>query len=174
MSLENEILLRPRFKLEINKDNEEALQTFEELPKEEKEFLVSRVDNHVFIRIPKNKQHFWSPQLHLEIDNLGDNKSELRGLFGPKSSVWTLFMFLHFVVAVLFIGFGSWAYSNWSLDNPYGLQIGLMALMIIAWFALYFSGRMGKSKGKNEMKQLCSFLENTLDLKEVKEKEDCV
>ncbi len=174
MSLENEILLRPRFKIEIDQNNENALKTIENSKETQKYFVISRIDNHVFIRIPKQKQHFWSPQLHLEIDEINATRSELKGLFGPKPSVWTMFMFFHFVVIVLFIGFGSWAYSNWTLNNPYGIQLGLMIFMIVIWIALYFSGRMGKTKGKEEMKQLCSFLENTLDLKEIKEKEECV
>ncbi len=174
MSLENEILLRPRFKIEVGKNNENALKTFENSKDVQKDFVVSRVDNHVFIRIPKNKQHFWSPQLHLEIDEINANSSEVRGLFGPKSSVWTMFMFFHFIVIGLFTMIGVWAYSNWSLNTSYEVQLGLMLLMVILWFILYFAGRIGKSKGKEEMKQLCSFLEDTLDLKEIKEKEGCV
>ncbi len=174
MSLENEILLRPRFKLEIEQNNEKALKTFEETKENQKKFVVSRVDNHVFIRIPKNKQHFWSPQLHLEIEEIDDNKSELKGLFGPKPSVWTMFMFFHFSVIVLFVVVGAWAYSNWSLQLDYGLQLMIMAGLVGIWIFLYFAGRMGKEKGKDEMKLLCGFLEDTLDLREVKERESCV
>ena len=174
MSLENEILLRPRFKLEINQNNENALETFENTKGEQKEFVVSRVDNHVFIRIPKKKQHFWSPQLHLEIEEINDKKSELKGLFGPKPSVWSMFMFFHFAVIVLFVVVGSWAYSNWTLKTDYGLQIALMTGLVAIWVFLYFAGRIGKKKGEEEMKQLCGFLEDTLDLKEIKEREECV
>lgn len=174
MSLENEILLRPRFKLEINQNNENALETFENTKGEQKEFVVSRVDNHVFIRIPKKKQHFWSPQLHLEIEEINDKKSELKGLFGPKPSVWSMFMFFHFAVIVLFVVVGSWAYSNWTLNTNYGLQLAIMGGLVAIWVFLYFAGRMGKKKGEEEMKQLCGFLEDTLDLKEIKEREECV
>jgi len=174
MSLENEILLRPRFKIEIDQNNENALKTFENSKETQENYIVSRVDNHVFIRIPKNKQHFWSPQLHLEIYNIGETKSELKGLFGPKPSVWTMFMFFHFAVIVLFVIVGSWAYSNWALNTGFGLQLGIMVGLVAVWVFLYFAGRMGKDKGKEEMKQLCGFIEDTLDLKEVKEQEECV
>ncbi len=87
MSLENEILLRPRFKIEIDQNNQKALKSFENTKETQKNFIVSRVDNHVFIRIPREKQHFWSPQLHIEIDEISSTKSELKGLFEPKSSV---------------------------------------------------------------------------------------
>ena len=119
MSLENDILLRPRFKIELNQNNENALKTFENTKDSQKEFIVSRVDNHVFIRIPKKRDHFWSPQLHIEIEEINNNSSEVKGLFGPKSTVWTMFMFFHFVVVSLFIGFGIWAYTNWSLKTSY-------------------------------------------------------
>ena len=173
MSLENEILLRPRFKIELNQNNENVLKTIENTKDTQKDFVVSRVDNHVSIRIPAKKQHFWSPQLHLEIEEIDGKKSELKGLFGPKPSVWTMFMFFHFIVIGLFLFASVWAYSNWSLKTNYGLQIGLLVGLVIIWFVLYFAGRMGKQKGKDEMKQLCGFLEDTLDLNDAKEGEEC-
>ena len=71
-------------------------------------------------------------------------------------------MFLHFLVAGLFIAFGIWSYTNWTLDNPYGLPVGLMLLMVFTWFALYFAGRLGRDKGKAEMHQLHDFMNDTL------------
>ena len=73
-------------------------------------------------------------------------------------------MFLHFAVACLFIGFGIWAYTKATLDEPYALQVLLMCFMILAWFALYFAGRMGKAKGRPEMYQLYGFMKDVLDL----------
>jgi len=158
-----EIVLRPRFKFEVKHDKEDLLKLFEETKNEQKEFIVSRIDDHVFIKIPKVKQHFWSPQLHLEINkNETDNTSTIHGLFGPNPTVWTLFMFLHFFVAIIFIGFGAWAYSSWSLDNAYGLQLGVMILMIILWLILYFAGRIGKKTGMDEMHLLHHFMRDTL------------
>ncbi|MCK5402337.1 MAG: GTP-binding protein [Flavobacteriaceae bacterium] len=164
MSLSNEIVLRPRFKIELKKSNDEALQYFDDAKKSQKEFIINRVDDHVFIKIPREKQHFWSPQLHLEINEVDETTSTLHGLFGPNPTVWTLFMFLHFFVAVLFIGFGAWAYSNWSLENSYGLQLAVMVLMIVLWFALYFAGRIGRKTGRPEMNTLYQFMNETLNL----------
>ncbi|NNL16653.1 MAG: GTP-binding protein, partial [Flavobacteriaceae bacterium] len=112
MPLSNEVVLRPRFKIELNRSNEDALKTFDAAKKSQTDFIISRVDDHVFIRFPKAKQHFWSPQLHLEINEVDEKSSLLHGLFGPNPTVWTMFMFLHFFVAVVFIGFAAWAYSN--------------------------------------------------------------
>jgi len=162
MLLPNELVLRPRFKKQLMQPQENILQAFEATKSAQTNFVVTRVDDHVFIKIPKAKQHFWSPQLHLEIMATNETECELFGLFGPAPNVWTLFMFLHFLVATLFLGFGVWAYSNYSLDAPYTVQLVLMALLVIVWFALYFAGKLGKATGKKEMYALYGFMEKTI------------
>lgn len=162
MSLSNEIVLRPRFKMELNHANAFILKAFEDAKTTSETYKIVRVDDHVFIRLPTHNQQFWSPQLHLEINEIDTKTSRLHGLFGPNPTVWTMFMFLHFLVAGLFIAFGIWTYTNWSLKNPYGFPLGLMLLMVMAWFVLYFSGRFGRAKGKDEMHGLYNFMEMTL------------
>ncbi|MEH6537616.1 MAG: GTP-binding protein [Psychroserpens sp.] len=159
----NNIILRPRFKFHIKHDNEMLLKLFEDTKEIQSDFIVSRIDDHVFVKIPKAKQHFWSPQLHLEINKDDtDNQSIIYGLFGPNPTVWTMFMFFHFVAAALLIGFGIWAYVNWSLDNDYAIQLFITLLMMVIWFALYFGGRLGKRTGMDQMYELHHFMRDTL------------
>ncbi|MEL6811365.1 MAG: GTP-binding protein [Bacteroidota bacterium] len=164
MKLGEEIVLRPRFKIQVDRPHEAVLAIFEEAKTTTSEFIVTRVDDHVFIKIPKAKQHYWSPQLDLEILSFEEESCTIHGLFGPKPAVWTLFMFLHFLVATAFIGFGIWAYTNASLGYSFTVQIVLMILSVIAWFVLYFAGRMGKLAGKTEMKSLYQFLRSVLNV----------
>ena len=159
----NEVVLRPRFKIELNKSHTSVLEAFEAKRLDQKQFIVSRVDDHVFIKLPKAQQQFWSPQLHLEINDLENNKSQLYGLFGPNPTVWTLFMFLHFLVAGLFIAFCIWAYSNYALKVDYQLQVWGIVGMIILWFLLYFSGRLSKTSNQKEMTALYTFMSSVLD-----------
>ncbi|WP_044403000.1 GTP-binding protein [Lacinutrix sp. Hel_I_90] len=154
----NDVVLRPRFKIELNKKSQSVLNAFEIKKQNQKQFIVSRVDDHIFIKLPKNKQQFWSPQLHLEINETEDNKSMLYGLFGPSPTVWTLFIFLHFAVAGLFIAFAIWAYSNWTLKAAYNLQIWGMVFMLILWIVLYISGRVSKTSNQQEMQDLHDFM----------------
>lgn len=163
MVIPNDIVLRPRFKIELDQNNQSVLQNFEAYKTSRKEFVVSRVNDHVFIRLPKDKQHFWSPELHLEINEIDETQSMLHGLFGPKPSVWTMFMFFHFVVAGLFIAFGIWAYTNWSLKTDYFMQLFVVVMMIFIWFVLYFAGRLGRASGKNEMHLLYNFMTKVLN-----------
>lgn len=159
-TLPNDIVLRPRFQLELPNEKEMVLEAFEQTKKDS--FLLKRIDDHVFIKFKKEHIHFWSPQLHLEINEVDVKNSKLYGLFGPNPTLWTFFMFLHFGVGTFFIIFGIWAYSYASLGRPYGLQMGVMIFMVILWFVLYAFGRMGKRKGKPQMRELYQFMMETL------------
>ena len=172
MSVSNNIVLRPRFKLKLHHDNETLLKDFEILKSTQSKFIVSRIDNHVFIKFPKEKQHFWSPQLHLEIDEVDDESSLLYGLFGPNPTVWTLFIFLHFMVAGLFIAFGIWAYTNWKLKSDYAIQLSLVGLMVIIWITLYFAGSIGKASSKKDMEALNNFMYQVINKKDLIEVDD--
>jgi hypothetical protein len=157
----NEVVLRPRFKFKKNQNNEDLLSLFDKEKQNQTDFIVSRIDNHVFIRLPKHKQHFWSPQLHLEIDEIDSKNSTIRGLFGPNPTVWTMFMFFHFIVVGLFLGFGVWAYTNWNLKTDYALQLSLMFFMVLIWIVLYVVGQIGKKAGMDEMFLLHGFMKDT-------------
>ncbi len=165
MPTTNDIVLRPRFKMDLNQNNEIYLKAFENAKTTQSDFNITRLDDHVFIKFPKEKQHFWSPQLHLEINETDKKSSLLYGLFGPNPTVWTMFMFLHFLVACLFIGFGIWTYTNWSLDNDYAIQLFATLFMIVVWFALYFGGRIGKATSTDQMHHLHDFMNAVLEEK---------
>ena len=162
MALSNNIVLRPRFKFDVNAVNEKLLKEFEDTKNSQSDFIVSRIDDHVFIKFPKQAQHFWSPQLHLEINEKNKQSATVQGLFGPNPSVWTMFMFFHFIVAGLFIAFSIWAYTNATLGKSYAIQLSLTLFMVLIWFVLYVAGRMGKTKGQPEMYKLHGFMKDTL------------
>lgn len=158
MSLPNEIVLRPRFKFELPVKKEDAIDTFQVTKNKTTHFIVSKIDDHIFIKIPKSKQHFWSPHLHLEITFLAEKKCSVNGFFGPNPSAWTFFIFIHVIIGTLFIAGTIWAYSNYSLGNSFSLQLAGLGLLIVLWFGLYFIGRIGRAKGKPEMQQLYNFM----------------
>jgi len=158
----NEVILRPRFSKETNHSSEEVIALFEAVKKERKDYHISRVDHHIYLKIPKEDQHYWSPQLHLEIDEVDEESSSIRGLFGPNPAIWTMFMFFHFFVGASFLAFGVWAYSNYSLDKPFLMQMIMLFVMILVWFVLYFVGRMGKQTGHDQMHELYAFMNYVL------------
>ena len=161
-ALPKDIVLRPRFQISLDQPKEKALDSFDNNSPDP--FVVKRIDDHVFIKFNQKNIHFWSPQLHLEINEVDEESSKLYGLFGPNPTLWTFFIFIHFGVGTFFVIFGIWAYSYAALDEPYGLQLGAMIFMVILWFILYGFGRAGKRKGKPQMNELYSFMSNKLQL----------
>lgn len=162
-NLSNKIILRPRFRIELSKNKKDVLAAFSKAAKTQNNFVIKCIDNHLFIKSPKEKEHIWSPQLHLEVNTIDkDSTCSIKGLFGPNPVIWTFFMFLHFAVATAFFIFGIWTYTNWSLKTSYTLPLITSILMIVLWFLLYFLGRTGKAKGKPEMQELHEFMSSIL------------
>lgn len=158
----NETILRPRFNFDIKQCNTTALEAFETRKKSQSDFIVSRVDNHVFIRLPKAKQQLSSPQLHLEIIPINEHKSTVKGLFGPNPTIWTLFMFIHFVIIILFLGNSIWTYSNWTLEKPMVIQIFVYIFLILCWIGLYLIGQSHKKKNIPTMLEQHHFMRDVL------------
>ena len=92
--------------------------------------------------------------MNLEIEKSEDNKGVLKGLFGPKPQVWTLFMFIHFVVGISFLIFSVMLYVNWSLDEGFIFPLMMVIFLPLLWILLYFLGRIGKSTGHKQMNDL--------------------
>ena len=155
----SDIFLRPRFSIDLEENQIELLNRITTFLKSDACKFSSRiVDEHIFIDVPTHKSHFWSPQLHLEVLKEEQNVSKIKGLFAPKPQVWTLFMFIHFIVAILFLGFGVMAYVRYTLDESLVFPIVMLIALPLIWLLLYFLGRIGKQTGKKQMKELHELL----------------
>nr|WP_299346421.1 GTP-binding protein [Allomuricauda sp.] len=158
--LGNEIVLRPRFKIELSTDLESLKTTFDIVAKNP--FSLKRLDEHVYLRFEKSHTDFWSPQLHLEMTSFEKNESTIHGVFGPNPTLWTFFIFLHFGIGTLFVILAVFAYSNYSLGHDITIWMVGMVFLVVIWFALYAFGRLGKSKGKPQMRQLRDYLDELI------------
>lgn len=161
--LSNDIVLRPRFKLALNKNGNQITTLFCNAKQTQERFAISCVDDHIFIKLPKQEQHFWSPQLHLEISESTEDSCQISGFFGPNPTVWTMFMFLHVAVGILFMVNLTWLYSNYNLSNGIGLQVGIAVVLVLTWILLYVAGRIGKKKGKPGMRALYDFMDGIIE-----------
>ena len=159
----NPIHLRPRFAIDVKEPSQEIIDKFRKALKEQHSMYPSRfIDGHIIVDVPKKEDHFWSPQLNLEVVDNGKDESLIKGLFGPKPQVWTLFMFIHFVVGIAFLVFAVMLYVKWSLDESLVLPLMMTIFLPIFWGVLYFLGRIGKSTGHSQMDDLHSIMESIL------------
>ena len=156
----NEIVLRPRFQLELQSNLEDLEAVFDNVKTDK--FVVKRLDEHVYIKFKKSETTFWSPQLHLELFSYEKGVSKIHGVFGPNPTLWTFFMFLHFGVGTLFVILGIFAYSYYSLGHDITFWLVGMFFLVLIWFTLYAFGRLGKSKGKPQMDQLKQFMKGLI------------
>ena len=160
----NAIFLRPRFKMDFAESQQELLKRFKNnLEDDNCKYCSKIVDGHIVIDVPIEENHFWSPQLNIEIEKIEDDKTIVKGLFGPKPQVWTLFMFFHFAVAVAFIGFSVMAYVQWTLKIDYMVALILVIGLPILWVVMYFLGSIAKKTGHNQMNELHEFMMKTLN-----------
>ncbi len=163
MEIEKQIPLRPRFEIITLKSVTAITDKAKNLNKSLKpEYILNHLDDHIWIYIGKANKKTYSPHLHLELERLENGDTKVKGLFGPEPGLWTMFIFLHFVVAGIFIIFGVIAYSNWSLGQPFGISLTIMLLMIIAWLSLYFKARSNRKKGMPQARELEKVMEELL------------
>ncbi len=145
--------LRPRFKWQVNIAPSTLTGRFSEfLKKQNNGCGEEMVGQHLTLCVPVDEQHYWSPQLSLEILPDGE-KSLIKGYFGPRPAVWTMFMF--FYMGIGFIGLIGlfWGMSQWSLKQPaWALWIVPAALLLEAVFFLIAQG--GKKLAHGQMVQL--------------------
>lgn len=159
----SELFLRPRFKIDSKESESDLMNRFKEnLNSGDCKYCSKIVENHIFIDVPSDEDHFWSPQLHVEVVEGELSTSEVKGLFGPKPQVWTLFMFLHFAIGILFLVFVTMLYVRWTLNANLIFSGIMVTVLPICWIFLYVFGRLGRRKGKSQMEELHHFLINTL------------
>ncbi len=160
----SEVFLRPRFRIELEESQEKLLERFRKaFRKEDCNFKTKIVDGHIVFDILEEDNHFWSPQLHVEVEKVSETSSVVKGLFGPKPQVWTLFMFIHFAAVIAFVSFLILFYVKWTVKESTTFSIVMLIGLPILWGILYFLGRLGKSTGKQQMLDLHSYLLKVLE-----------
>ena len=163
MEPEKSIALRPRFEVESKKSVEQILEKAKQLKTELKaDYQIKIIDEHLYFYFSKEKRKYYSPFLHLELE-ADEGKTIIKGLFGPEQLLWTLFMFLHFIVAGLFLVFSMMAYTHWSLNQSIVLDVVVMTFMVVFWILLYVIARINREKGVPQMHELEDLMYKVLE-----------
>ena len=163
MEPEKSIALRPRFEVESNNSVAQILERAKTLKSELKsDYQIKIIDEHLYFYFSKEKRKYYSPFLHLELE-ADEGKTIIKGLFGPEQLLWTLFMFLHFIIAGLFLVFAMMAYTHWSLKQSVVLDVVVMTFMVVFWILLYFIARINREKGVPQMHELEDLMYKVLE-----------
>lgn len=153
--------IRPRFQRQSRLPKEEVLIRLREaLQSSTASVRGLIVDHHITLSIPSEEQHFWSPQLSLEVEE-EEGGSLIRGLYGPRPAVWLLFIFFYAILGFLSMVITIIGLSERSL----GLSGRILWLLPVAGFILlmvYLGARTGQRLGHDEIRRLQRFMEETL------------
>ena len=163
MEPEKSIALRPKFEVESRNSVDKILEKAKQLKTELKaDYQIKIIDEHLYFYFSKEKRKYYSPFLHLELE-ANEEKTKVKGLFGPEQLLWTLFMFLHFIIAGLFLVFAMMAYTHWSLNQSIVLDVVVMTFMVVFWILLYVIARINREKGVPQMHELEDLMYKVLE-----------
>lgn len=118
------------------------------------------VANHVILKIPLSQQHYWSPVLTLDLEPT-EGGTLIRGLFGPKPGVWTMFVFFYSAIGFLTMMGLIFGLSQMMLNlDAFGLwAVPAGGFLLIGLFII---SKVGQRLGHDQMRQLKEFLDNSL------------
>jgi len=112
------------------------------------------------LKIPRDQQHFWSPQLALTFETTEEG-TIVRGLYGPNPTVWAIFFFGYIAVGILSSVAGMWGLARWNLGMSHEILWVLPFLGAIG-LALYIIGQLGQKIGAEQMFTLHHFYEDVV------------
>lgn len=155
MEQNKELKLRFKFDQVVTKPIEAILESCEKLKnKVEPDYKIKVSEQYIRFSIGMLKREKYSPNLKITLEQMEDGNTYIKGTYGPDPVLWTFFIFLHFVVACVFLMFSVIVYSKWMLNQSFKFDLMIMFSMTIIWFLLYFIARLNRSKGIPQMLEL--------------------
>ncbi|MGZ5210987.1 MAG: hypothetical protein ACXWB6_01790, partial [Kaistella sp.] len=103
----DEIRSRPRFKIYTDISREKYTLFLKDfLARKSDEFSGNINPETAVITVKTDQDDYWKPCLALRTETDDEeNKTVIRGIYGPSSAVWTFFMFLYFIFGILWMVF---------------------------------------------------------------------
>ena len=153
--------IRPRFKLESSVPMEEIKQIVLQSVKSDETLIHNAYDRFIKITVAQEDQHYWSPLLSLTFDQ-EENRTLIRGVIGPKESIWTMFMFFYISLAVS--GFFGSMYSlvKWQTSNDKSYLI-IIPIAIILLLSVFLTSKHGKVQAHVQTLHLLRALRKSVD-----------
>ncbi len=109
------------------------------------------------ISVKTEEDFYYKPYLSLRTEK-EEGKTVVRGVFGPSSEIWTLFVFIYSVLGILWMVFITLWFVGIQIkidDYSWGLPVSLFILVLM--LITYLSARYGQMKSKREMALLRRF-----------------
>jgi Na+/melibiose symporter-like transporter len=159
--LNDQLQLKPRFKLEVSDLSIAENSTIKAKQLNDKQIKFKRLDEHIWISIIGETKRYYSPRLHVEVEQKATT-AILHCTFGPDPNLWTLFMFFHFFLGLSFIGLLTWFYTNLSLEQSNALVYSLLLTVALLWIGLYVFARQNRQKAAPQSQAIIRILKQVI------------
>jgi len=160
----NAIRSRPRFKVIAEMTAEEFSGKMNFHLKNRKKVLGGYSNREIsVIRLRQDKEKYWAPQLQIRVEENDEIPGTvvIRGLFGPRPSVWTLFMFSYGAGGAILLTTGLYGWIELALGiGNFWVWTNLIGLLLIA--GPYISSKIGQRIAKSHVDVLRVFIERVL------------
>ena len=125
-------------------------------------FIIGRIMNpNVFLQIDHPEKHYWSPEMTITIEKEND-KTSVREVLGPNSSVFTLTMFLIFFAGTLFLFTLMFLFSQITLNMDTSFTWIIIGICFLLFSVISLFMFIGRIKAKPQMELLREFVEGIL------------
>ena len=142
--------MRPRFELQLPVNRERWLGALQSLLDEGDGALRGQVfRKHAVVQMQDRERTFWSPYLNLEVEDEPDG-SAIHGRFSPHPNVWTMFMGVYILLAILALGGLSYGIVQYTLgQSPWAFVIVPAAVAMFGF--VYGATLIGQGLGAEQM-----------------------
>ena len=153
--------MRPRFSIPVALSPDQTLNRLRGHLKAGEHLCTGEVvHRHAIVTIQKDVRTFWSPVMDFEVTE-ADEGASLEGKFGPHPDVWTMFVAIYALEAILATAGLMYGASQWTLGQ-YPSALWAVALAAVLGLATYGSAFVGQALSARQMHRLERFLQGAL------------
>ena len=152
--------LRPTFQTVTGVEPNDVLRLLEAALTEGDENVVGRIyTSSAVLKVRPEHEQFWSPQLQISVDPHLPGGSVVRGRFGPRPAIWSMFVAIYAAIGFLTMMGVIYGYSQLTLGGS-GVYLWSGPIGIALALVVYLVARTGRSLGMSQMRQLKKFFED--------------
>jgi hypothetical protein len=165
------ITMRPRFEIPLDEVDGKCFQRLEKLLAEDEAPYTGQVlREHAFIQLPREQRSMLSPYLNLNIRE-EESQCTLIGRFTPHPHVWTGFMAIYGILAMIGLCGLMYGLAQMTVDEtPWGLWAVPFCLGLIAF--VYGAAIIGQGLTADEMYRMRAYIECLIKRKDFEKDRD--
>ena len=153
---------RPRFTLSLGLSPDEVVERVRVKLADDLRVEGSLFRRTVLLTVKREHRHLWSPHLDVHLEDVEGGGTRLSAVFAPHPQIWTSFVAVQFLFALLSVGAGVYLTSALMVGHDPWLPLGLLAAMLFGGGFSYGAAYVGQGLGSEQMYELRSFLDDAV------------